>query len=91
MGLKVLRYHLPYYAVHRGPGRYDWSFADETMHEIRRLGIVPILDLMHFGLPDWLGNFQNPELPMHFANYAEAVAKRYPLGAFLHARSTRST
>ncbi len=78
MGLKVLRYGLPYHRTHRGPGRYDWSFADEAMAEIRRLEIVPILDLLHFGVPDWLGNFQNPELPMHFANYAEAVAKRYP-------------
>jgi beta-glucosidase/6-phospho-beta-glucosidase/beta-galactosidase len=33
---------------------------------------------MHFGLPDWLGNFQNPELPIHFADYAETVARRYP-------------
>ena len=78
MGLKVLRYGLPYHRMHRGPGRYDWSFADEALGEIKRLGITPILDLMHFGVPDWLGNFQNPELPMHFANYAEAVARRYP-------------
>jgi beta-glucosidase/6-phospho-beta-glucosidase/beta-galactosidase len=78
MGLHVLRYGLPMHKVFRGPSRYDWSFADEAMNEIRRLKITPILDLMHFGVPDWLGNFQNPELPMHFANYAEAVAKRYP-------------
>ena len=78
LGLKVLRYGLPYHKTHRGPGRYDWSFADEAMREIKRLGIVPILDLLHFGVPTWLGNFQNPELPMYFADYAEAVAKRYP-------------
>ena len=78
LGLKVLRYGLPYHRTHRAPSRYDWSFADEVMNEIRRLGITPILDLMHFGVPSWLGNFQNPELPVHFANYAEAVAKRYP-------------
>ncbi len=78
LGLKVLRYGLPYYAMHRGPGRYDWSFADEVMREMQRLEITPILDLMHFGVPDWLGNFQNPELPVHFAAYADAVAKRYP-------------
>ena len=78
LGLKVLRYGLPYHRTHRAPSRYDWSFADEAMNEIKRLGITPILDLMHFGVPTWLGNFQNPELPMHFANYAEAVAKRYP-------------
>ena len=78
LGLKVLRYGLPYHKVSASRGRYDWSFADEAMHEIQRLGITPILDLMHFGVPGWLGNFQNPELPLHFANYAEAVVRRYP-------------
>ena len=45
---------------------------------MQRLEITPILDLLHFGVPDWVGNFQNPELPIHFADYAEAVAQRYP-------------
>ena len=78
LGLKVLRYGLPYHRTHLGPGRYDWEFADQAMAEIRRLGLTPVLDLMHFGVPDWLGNFQNPELPLHFADYAAAVAERYP-------------
>ncbi|RYE35124.1 MAG: glycosyl hydrolase family protein [Sphingobacteriaceae bacterium] len=78
LGLKVLRYGLPYYAISKSDGKYDWSFADEAMNEIKRLGITPILDLMHFGVPDWVGNFQNPELPIHFAKYADAVAERYP-------------
>ncbi len=78
LGLRTLRYGLPYHRTHLGPGRYDWSFADEAMAELKRLGIVPILDLLHFGVPDWLGNFQNPDLPFHFAEYAGAVAGRYP-------------
>lgn len=78
MGLKVLRYGLPYYRTHLGAGRYDWSFADEVMAELRRLEITSILDLLHFGVPDWLGNLQNPELPVRFAEYAGAVAERYP-------------
>ena len=78
LGLKVLRYGLPYHKTHLGPGRYDWAFADLVMAEMQRLGITPILDLLHFGVPDWLGNFQNPELPVHFAQYAGAVARRYP-------------
>ena len=78
LGLKVLRYGLPYHRTHLGIGKYDWSFADEAMQEIQRLGITPILDLLHFGVPDWLGNFQNPEFPVRFAAYAGAVAKRYP-------------
>ena len=78
LGLNVLRYGLPYYAIHQAPGQFDWSFADEVMREIKRLNIIPILDLMHFGVPDWIGNFQNPELPLHFVEYAGAVARRYP-------------
>jgi beta-glucosidase/6-phospho-beta-glucosidase/beta-galactosidase len=78
LGLKVLRYGLPYHRAHLGPGKYDWSFADEVLGEMRRLGITPVLDLLHFGLPNWLGNFQNPEMPRHFADYADAVAERYP-------------
>ena len=78
MGLKVLRYGLPYHKTHLGPGQYDWEFADQVMAEMQRLEITPILDLLHFGVPDWLGNFQNPELPIHFADYAAAVADRYP-------------
>src|SRR5690348_8802314 len=39
MGLTYLRYGPPYYQTHRGPGRYDWEFADATLGELRRLGI----------------------------------------------------
>lgn len=78
LGLRCLRYGPPYYRTHIGPGRYDWSFADETFAELARLDITPIADLCHFGVPDWLGNFQNPDFPRYFAEYAEAFARRYP-------------
>jgi beta-glucosidase/6-phospho-beta-glucosidase/beta-galactosidase len=74
----VLRYGLPYYSMHRAPGKFDWSFADEVMNEMQRLNITPILDLLHFGVPNWIGDFQNPELPVHFADFADKVATRYP-------------
>jgi beta-glucosidase/6-phospho-beta-glucosidase/beta-galactosidase len=45
---------------------------------MQRLGIVPIMDLCHFGLPDWLQNFQNPEVPLALADYAGAFVRRYP-------------
>lgn len=78
LGLRCLRYGTPYYRTRAGPGRYDWSFADAAFGELRRLGIVPIADLCHCGLPDWLGDFQNPDFPRYFAEYAEAFARRYP-------------
>lgn len=78
LGLRYLRYGPPYYRISTGPGEYDWSFLDPVMHEMRKMGIVPIIDLVHFGLPDWLGNFQNPDWPAWFAEYAHAFAERYP-------------
>jgi beta-glucosidase/6-phospho-beta-glucosidase/beta-galactosidase len=78
LGLEHLRYGPPYYSVHRGPGEYDWSFVDETFGELRRLGITPITDLCHFGVPDWVGDFQNTDWPELFGRYAGAFAARYP-------------
>jgi beta-glucosidase/6-phospho-beta-glucosidase/beta-galactosidase len=78
MGLRCLRYGLPLHRVWLGPDRYDWDFADAALGELKRLGIHPILDLIHFGLPDWIGDFQNPDLPLLFHDYCAAVAERYP-------------
>ncbi len=79
MGIRFLRYGIPYHRVNHAAGRYDWSFTDEVLPEMRRLGIEPILDLCHFGMPEWLGNsFQNPEFPEAFAAYARAFAACYP-------------
>jgi len=78
LGIEYLRYGPPYYRTHLGPGKYDWSFADETFAELQRLGIAPIADLCHFGVPDWVGGFLNPDWPALFADYATAFAERYP-------------
>ncbi|MET0742054.1 MAG: family 1 glycosylhydrolase, partial [Microvirga sp.] len=78
LGIGVLRYGPPLHTTFIGPGRYDWNFADETFGEIRRRDIIAIVDLCHFGLPDWLGNFQNPDFPELFAGYAEDFARRFP-------------
>lgn len=78
MGIEFLRYGPPYFSVNTGPGQYNWSFVDETFRYLKELGITPIVDLCHFGLPDWLENFQNEDFPIHFEEYALAFAKRYP-------------
>ena len=63
--------------MHLGPGRYDWEFTDAVFGEMRRLGIVPIVDLCHFGVPDWIGDFQNPVGPSCLP-IAAAFAARFP-------------
>lgn len=78
LGIGHLRYGAPYYRAHVAPGKYDWTFADETFNALRESAITPIADLCHFGVPDWLENFQNPDFPEHFAEYARAFARRFP-------------
>ena len=78
LGIEHLRYGPPYYRTHTGPDRYDWSFTDETFNGLKHAGINPIVDLCHFGVPDWIGNFQNPDWPPLFAAYAKAFAQRFP-------------
>ena len=77
-GLNALRYGPPYYLVHVAPDRFDWSHADAQMHALRDMDITVIADLCHFGVPSWLGGFQDPAFPVLFAEYARAFARRYP-------------
>lgn len=79
MGIRYLRYGVPYHLANPARGVYDWAFMDTVLAEMRRLDIEPLIDLCHFGMPDWLGNsFQNPEFAEAFADYAEVFAARYP-------------
>jgi beta-glucosidase len=78
LGLNGLRYGPPYYRTHAAPDRYDWSWADAPMHRLHELGIDVIADLCHFGVPSWLGGFQDVAFPVLFAEYARAFARRYP-------------
>jgi beta-glucosidase/6-phospho-beta-glucosidase/beta-galactosidase len=78
LAIDYLRYGPPYFSVHTGAGKYDWSFADETLNALHGQQTEVILDLCHFGVPDWIGDFQNPDFPRLFTEYAEAVAIRYP-------------
>jgi len=78
LGVEALRYGPALYYTHVGPGKYDWEFADQTFAALKRMGVVPIVDLCHFGVPDWIGDFQNPDFPKYFAEYARAFAKRFP-------------
>jgi beta-glucosidase len=79
LGIRFLRYGIPYHRINTASGVYDWAFTDEVLLEMRRLKIEPLVDLCHFGMPDWLGNsFQNPEFPQAFAAYARTFAQRYP-------------
>lgn len=77
LGIRFLRYGIPLHRTWLGPGSYDWSFTDVTYDSLRRRRILPMADLCHFGVPDWIGNFQNPDFPRLFTEYAQAFSERY--------------
>jgi len=78
MGIRFLRYGPTLHRTFLGPEKFDWSFADQTFAVLREKNIAPIADLCHFGVPDWIGDFQNPDFPELFAKYAGAFAERFP-------------
>lgn len=78
LGIDVLRYGPPLHTTWLGSQRFDWDFADATLGRLREQDVIVIADLCHFGVPDWIGDFQNPEFPEQFERYARAFAERYP-------------
>jgi beta-glucosidase/6-phospho-beta-glucosidase/beta-galactosidase len=77
LGIEHLRYGPPYYSTHTGRGKYNWDFADQTFAALHAQHVNVIVDLCHFGVPDWIGDFQNPDWPAIFAEYAAAFAERF--------------
>jgi beta-glucosidase/6-phospho-beta-glucosidase/beta-galactosidase len=78
LGIEHLRYGPPYFSTHVGAGKYDWGFTDEVFGALHDQKVNVIVDLCHFGVPDWIGNFQNSDWPKLFADYAGAFAERFP-------------
>ncbi len=78
IGITHIRYGPPLHLVYEGPGRFNWDYVDPQMEELREFGPEPIVDLCHFGVPDWLGNFQNPDIGAALEEYAAAFAERFP-------------
>jgi beta-glucosidase len=79
LGVRALRWGIPWYRVEPAPGEFDWSWIDQVIpYLVEQLGIVPIIDLMHYGCPLWLEReFANPDFSRAVASYARAFAERY--------------
>jgi beta-glucosidase len=78
-GATAIRYGIPWHRSNPGPGRYDWEHADRALaYAAEDLGLDVILDLVHYGTPDWLeGAFCDPSYPSAIAEYAAEAATRY--------------
>jgi beta-glucosidase/6-phospho-beta-glucosidase/beta-galactosidase len=77
LGVSHIRYGPPLHLIFTGPGRYDWSWCEEPLRVLEEHGPEPIVDLCHFGVPAWLGDFQNRDIERALAEYAGAFAERF--------------
>ena len=78
LGVKAARYGVPWHRLEPEKGRFDFSFADKTLDRLLALGIDPIVDLVHYGLPPWLeGAYLDPDYPRRVADYAARLAERF--------------
>jgi dTDP-4-dehydrorhamnose reductase len=79
LGVKALRYPVLWERVGPDrPGNHDFSWSDARIAELKRLGIRPILGLLHHGSGPHFTSLVDPDMPQLFADYARAVAERYP-------------
>jgi dTDP-4-dehydrorhamnose reductase len=79
LGIRTLRYPILWEDVApHGLDHADWRWADERLGLLRHHSIAPIVGLLHHGSgPAWTGLLDDA-FPRHFAEYAGAVAARYP-------------
>ena len=79
LGVKTVRY--PVLWERTAPhnlDEFDWRWADERLNHLRRLDINPIVGLLHHGSGPPYTHLLDPEFPEKLAQYAAAVAKRFP-------------
>jgi hypothetical protein len=77
LGVDALWYGPAYYRCHLAPDHHEWETVEGPMLQLRALGIEVIADLCRFGVPSWLGGFQDPAFPVLFADYARAFARHF--------------
>lgn len=78
VGATHLRYGINWRRVQDdGPRTFDWTLWDRALAGCQDAGLVPVVDLLHFGVPDWLDGVADPRLPDAFVRYTEAFLRRY--------------
>ena len=75
LGIRTLRtaLHWEYFTATN-----SWAFFDKTLAEMQQLHLEPIAGLVHHGSGPLGTDLLDPQFPQKLADYASAVAERYP-------------
>jgi len=78
LGLRSVRYGIPWHRINPAPGVWDFGWADGPLERLLELGIQPVVDLVHYGLPSWIADaYLANDFGSLMAEYAQRVAERY--------------
>jgi len=79
LGIKALRYPVLWEVHQPDPSvPIDWSRTEAHLSAIRQHAFTPIIGLLHHGSGPSFTSLKDPGFPGYFANYAAAVAAKYP-------------
>lgn len=79
LGIRTIRYPVLWErTAPEGLSSADWSWPDERLMGLQALGINPIVGLIHHGSGPRHTHLLDPSFPFLLAEYAGAVARRYP-------------
>ena len=77
LGVGVVRYGTPWRLAEPEPGVYDWSAWDRALAACEGVGLEPIVEFLHFGLPDHYTGFVEHDWVDAFSEYVAAFLDRY--------------
>ena len=79
LGVSAIRYPVLWERTAPGhPADADWGWSDARLPALRELGVNPIVGLLHHGSGPRHTSLVAPDFPEKLADYAAAVAARYP-------------
>jgi dTDP-4-dehydrorhamnose reductase len=78
LGIRTLRYPVLWERTAPDAGEPRWAWPDERLGRLRRLGIRPIVGLVHHGSGPRYTSLLDPGFATGLADYAGAAAERYP-------------
>lgn len=79
LGVRTLRYPLLWErTAPNGLSQASWDWADRRLHRLAELGIRPVVGLVHHGSGPPETNLLAPDFAERLAEFALALARRYP-------------
>lgn len=79
LGIDAIRYPILWERIApQGLEQDDWDSSDQRLTYLNAIGIRPIVGLVHHGSGPRYTNLIDPGFPKKLAEYAQAVAQRYP-------------